>query len=90
MADPTNVRGENPGVPPRTYHDSLPIPGGRFLGDVPSDELSRTLIRAGVPGVSASNGRGVNADAYAAFLSQISAEAGNRAIAEWLLKNKGQ
>ena len=88
--DKTNVRGENPGIPPRTPHDALPVPGDRFLGDVQSDELTRMLIRAGIAGVSWENGRAANADAYAKHLSQIKEDAGNRAVAEWLLANRGQ
>jgi hypothetical protein len=84
---PSNVRGEYPGTPPRTSADSLLLPGSpanRVFANVASDVVTRTLIAAGVPGISANNGRGVNADAYVAYIAQISKTAGDAAVAAWL------
>lgn len=82
----TRVSGETPGNPP-TYADALLLPGSpanRVFANVASDEIVRTLIAAGVPGISASNGRGANADLYIAYLNQLSKAAGDAAVATWL------
>jgi hypothetical protein len=84
---PSNVRGEAPGAPARTSADSLLLPGSpanRVFANVASDVITRTLIAAGVPGILATNGRGVNADAYLAYINQVSKTAGDAAVASWL------
>jgi hypothetical protein len=85
---PSNVRGEFPGTPPRTSADSLLLPGSpanRVFANVASDVITRTLIAAGVTGgISANNGRGVNADLYVAYIAQLAKTAGDAAVATWL------
>ena len=81
------MRGEYPGTPPRTSADSLLLPGSpanRVFANVASDVITRTLIAAGVTGISANNGRGVNADLYVAYIAQVSKTAGDAAVASWL------
>jgi hypothetical protein len=81
---PSNVRGEGPGTAPPTKADSLLLPGSpanRVFATVASDVITRTLIAAGVTGISANNGRGVNADLYVAYINQISKTAGDVAVA---------
>ena len=83
---PSNVRGEKPGSPP-TSADSLLLPGSpanRVFASTSSDVIVRTLIAAGVTGISANNGRGVNADLYVTYINQISKTAGDVAVASWL------
>jgi hypothetical protein len=83
----TNVRGEFPGVPPRTSADSLLLPGSpanRVFANVASDVITRTLIAASVTGISTTNGRGEIGDAYLAYINLISKTAGDAAVAAWL------
>jgi|ERR1035437_1820135 hypothetical protein len=83
----TNVRGEFLGTPAPTSADSLLLPGSpanRVFANVASDVITRTLIAAGVTGISANKGRGVNADLYVAYINQISKTAGEAAVASWL------
>lgn len=68
----------------KTQHDHLPFPGGRTLGAVPPAEFVSKLIAWGIPGASHEQGREGNARAFALHLERIRAEAGQRAINEWL------
>ena len=84
---PSNVRGEFPGNPPPTSADSLLLPGSpanRVFASTASDVIVRTLIAAGVTGISANKGRGVNADLYVASVAQLAKTAGDAAVASWL------
>jgi hypothetical protein len=83
----TNVRGEGPGTPARTSADHLllPVSGGSVAFSAADGAVvARVLIGAGVSGISANNGRGVNADAYVAYIAQVSKTAGDAAVASWL------
>jgi hypothetical protein len=72
-----------------TSHDKLPVFGGKLLADVPSAELTRWFIGAGVAGVSHEQGRAQNAEAYANHIARIHTVAGDRAVAEWLQAKSG-
>ena len=83
----TNVRGEFPGTPARTSADGLLLPASGGSGAFSAADgaaIARVLIAAGVTGISANNGRGVNADAYVAYIAQVSKTAGDAAVATWL------
>jgi hypothetical protein len=83
----TNVRGEFPGVPARTAADGLllPVSGGSVaFSAADGAAIARVLKAAGVTGISANNGRGVNADLYVTYINQISKTAGDAAVATWL------
>jgi hypothetical protein len=83
----TNVRGENPGTPAKTSADGLLLPasgGSVAFSAADGAVIARVLIGAGVPGISANNGRGVNADAYLSYINSISKTAGDAAIQAWL------
>ena len=56
-------------VPPSHVHlepelDRLPLPGGKKVADLTPAELTRALMAAGNPGVSATQGKEQNARAY--------------------------
>ena len=83
----TNVRGEGPGTPARTSADGLllPVSGGSVaFSAADGAAIARVLAAAGVPGISTTNGRGVNADAYVSYIAQVSKTAGDAAVASWL------
>jgi hypothetical protein len=83
----TNVRGEGPGTPARTLADSLllPVSGGSVaFSAADGAAIARVLRAAGVTGISTTNGRGVNADLYVAYINQISKTAGDAAVSSWL------
>jgi len=83
----TNVRGDGPGTPARTSADGLllPVSGGSVaFSAADGATISRVLMAAGVTGISTTNGRGVNADAYLAYINQVSKTAGDAAVADWL------
>jgi len=63
-------------------HDKLLLPGGKSIAEVSSTELARIL--AGVPGVSASNGRSLNLENYEKHLDSIRTAAADKAVADWL------
>jgi hypothetical protein len=84
---PSDVRGEYPGTPPRTSADGLLLPvsgGSTAFSAADGAAIARVLKAAGVTGISANNGRGVNADLYVAYINQISKTAGDAAVASWL------
>jgi hypothetical protein len=70
----------------KTIHDDLILPGGKRLGD--ERKLASVLIDAGVPGVDHSQGREINAAAYAAHLDNIAQKAAKAAVAAWLDSSK--
>ena len=83
----TNVRGEGPGVPARTSADGLLLPasgGSVAFSAADGATIARVLKAAGVTGILATNGRGANADAYLAYINQVSKTAADAAVASWL------
>ena len=83
----TNVRAEGPGVPARTSADGLLLPasgGSTAFSTTDGAVIARVLKAAGVTGISANNGRGVNADLYVAYVPQLAKAAGDAAVATWL------
>jgi hypothetical protein len=66
----------------KTLHDDLILPGGKRLRD--ERKLASVLEAAGVPGVSHSAGRDINAAAYAAHLNSIGKAGAEQAVAAWL------
>jgi hypothetical protein len=83
----TNCRGEFPGTPARTAADSLLLPvsgGSTAFSAADGAAIARVLKAAGVPGISTTNGRGVNADLYMAYVAQLAKTAGDAAVATWL------
>jgi hypothetical protein len=83
----TNVRGEGPGVPAHTSADGLLLPasgGSAVFGVTDGATIARVLKAAGVTGILATNGRGANADAYLAYINQVSKTEGDAAVASWL------
>jgi hypothetical protein len=63
----------------------LPVSGGSTAFSAADGAvIARVLKAAGVTGISANNGRGVNADLYVAYINQISKTAGDAAVASWL------
>jgi hypothetical protein len=83
----TNVRAEGPGTPARTSADGLllPVSGGSVAFSAADGALvARVLMAAGVTGIRTTNGRGVNGDAYLAYINQVSKTAGDAAVASWL------
>jgi hypothetical protein len=83
----TNVRGEGPGVPARTSADGLLLPasgGSVAFSAADGATIARVLKAAGVTGILATNGRGVNADAYVSYIAQVSKTAGDAAVVSWL------
>lgn len=64
--------------------DGLPFPGAQKIQGLSAAEVTRLLLTAGVPGVSHSNGRDANLEAYEAHLDQIHKQAGEAAVAAWV------
>jgi len=69
---------------PRTPHDEVPIPGGRKVGDVPTDELIRLFHRLEIQGVSAEQGRAANVAHFAKHVHHIREQAADDAVSRWL------
>jgi len=67
-----------------TGYDSLPLPGRKKANELSSADLTRVLQGAGIPGVSAANGKTANMEIYSKFLGEIHKVAGDRAVADWL------
>lgn len=61
-------------------HDHLPLPGNPRPGDLGNGELASLLVKAGVPGISQSNGRVENLKAYGDFLESIRKETADAAV----------
>ena len=60
------------------------LPGGKNVAEVHSSELITILTDAEVPGVSCSNARGANLDAYQRHLDEIGNAAAETAVNAWL------
>ena len=61
------------------------LPGGANVAQTHSSDLIRILTDAGVPGVSASNVRSANLDAYQKHLDAIGNAAADAAVNAWLV-----
>ena len=60
------------------------VPDGRAVKDVTPAEFRRIVSTLDIPGADASMGYIALANAYAAHLAAIGAEAGKKAVAVWL------
>ena len=67
-----------------TGYDGLTLPGGKKANELSSADLARVLQGAGIPGVSAANGKTANMEIYSRFLGEIHKAAGDKAVADWL------
>jgi hypothetical protein len=67
--------------------DHLPLPGGAKIAETETNVLRGILLTAGVPGISASNGRYANLEAYQKHLDGIRKSAADAAVANWLKSN---
>lgn len=68
----------------KTAFDGLPVPGGKQISQLTNGELAAALIKAGVDGVSHSQPRTQNLEAYAAFIGRLKQDAADRAANDWL------
>lgn len=69
---------------PKTEHDTLPVPGGRKLGEVETNELVRLFQSLKIPGVTADQGRAANVAHYAKHLQELRERAADAAVSAWL------
>lgn len=88
----TQITGSDwsPGAPapaaggfPKTEADHLTVPGNRTFGSVPSAELTRVLISAGVP-VTTAMGRHEVASIYERYIAAIGKAGWDQAVNAWL------
>ena len=65
--------------------DALPLPGGKnTVADLTPAELTRVLQAAGIPGVSATNGKERNARCYEKHLDRLKANAAAAAVKNYI------
>jgi hypothetical protein len=80
----TTITSFSPPAPP-----PLMLPSGKAVSTVSQGELYSELDRLKIPGFSHRNGRPDNEAAYRQHLAGLAQEAGQKAVAEWLLQNRG-
>jgi hypothetical protein len=68
--------------------DSLRLPDGRRVGDVPRGEIYSILGGLGIDGFDHHNGLTTNIAAYARHLEKIAGAAGTAAIAAWMAEKR--
>jgi hypothetical protein len=69
-------------------HESMLLPDGRRLGDVRTPELFREFDRLKVPNFAHTMSRSAAILAFVEYVEPIRREAGEKAVAEWLERNK--
>jgi hypothetical protein len=73
---------------PWSPHDTVELPDGRPIGEVPSSDLTTALVESGVPGASHEWGRLANIDAYLAHLKKLKEAGGRDAVARWISEGR--
>ena len=77
-------------TPPSIVHlepelDGLPLPGGQnTVADLTPAELTRALMAAGIPGVSATQGKETNARAYEKHVIKLKLAASSAALKQYV------
>ena len=78
----------NPGGQAHTVYDGEPWFDGKSIQSLDNSQVANDLIDAGVPGVSHTNGRQANLEAWHLFLEDLRKKAATQAVSKFLIERK--